>query len=78
MPREGGGVHGFTVLIRDVFFSLYLDRPNLTLLSHTYPLFSENGKSPAIFPLNIEWSLLTRLRKLIASQCIPNVAYLYS
>lgn len=40
--RSGG--HGYTVHIRDVYFSRYLDRSGLTLLSHFYLPFSEKGK----------------------------------
>ena len=65
--RSGG--RGFTMHIRDVYFSRYLDCPSLTPLSHTYPPFPEEV-------LRLSGHLLTRLRKPIASQCIPHVRLL--
>jgi len=56
-------------------FLVIFDRPSLTLLLHLCSPFPEKkGKGSYDFP--DKWSLLTRLRKPIASQCIPNVRLL--
>jgi len=61
--------------IRDVFFSLYLDRPDLTPSSQNYSPFPEKEGEES-FDIPTKWSLLTRLRKPIAFQCIPHVCLL--
>lgn len=63
---------GSTKHIRDVVFSLYLDRSGLTLSSHYYSPFPE-GEGEGSFDIPTKRSLLTRLRKPIAFQCIPHV-----
>jgi hypothetical protein len=71
--RSGG--HGFTVHIRDVYFSRYLDRSGLTLLSHF--LSAILRKREVTYDIPFEWTLLpTRLRKLFASQCTRHVRLL--
>ena len=65
--RSGG--HGFTVHIRDVYFSRYLDRSGLTLLPHFYPPFPERGE--VTYDIPIKWTLPTRLRKLCISLYFP-------
>jgi len=64
---------GSTKHIRDVFFSLYLDRPDLT---HYSPLPEKEGKGS--FEIPTKWSLLTRLRKPLHFSVFPMFAYLYS
>ena len=68
------GGHGFTAHIRDVYFSRYLDRPSLTIITPLFAIPRKKGKGSYDFPH--KWTLLTRLRKPIASQCIPNVRLL--
>lgn len=55
------GGHGFTAHIRDVYFSRYLDRPSLTIIT---PLSAiprkKKGKGSYDFPH--KWTLLTRLQ----------------
>jgi hypothetical protein len=65
---------GLSKHIRDVFFSIYLDRPDLTPSSQHSPFPEKEGEEP--FDIPTKWSSLTRLRKPIAFQCTPHVCLL--
>ena len=62
---------GLSKHIRDVFFFLYLDRPDLTPSSQHSPFPEKEGEQ--LFDIPTKWSLPRRLRKPFAFQCIPHV-----
>jgi len=65
----------FTLHIRDVYFSRYLDRPGLTLSSRFLSVILRERE--VTYGISSEWTLMpTRLRKLLASQYIPHVRLL--